>query len=83
MHGISMEYAWICMKSLASVCPLAQNLSSLLTLSHGITSSLQHSVPKTEPKNIPSEQLCFSVFLFGEYTRPASPTHDNMVNIDI
>ena len=74
----------ICMESLASVCPLAQNLSSLLPLSHGITSSLQHSVPKTEPKNIPSEQLCFSVVFFGEYTRPApdacrphTPAHDN------
>ena len=55
----------VCMESLVSLCPLAQNPSSLLAPSHGITGSLQHSAPKTEPRKIPSEQLCFSVVFFS------------------
>ena len=63
MHGI-WNMPGVCMETLVSVNPLAQNPSSLLPPSHEITSSLQHSGPKTEPKKIPSEQLCFSVVFF-------------------
>ena len=62
MHGI-WNMPGVCMETLVSVNPLAQNPNSLLPPSHEITSSLQHSGPKTEPRKIPLEQLCFSVFL--------------------
>ena len=84
MHGI-WNMPGVYMETLVSVNPLAQNPNSLLPPSHEITSSLQHSGPKTEPRKIPLEQLCFSVFFFGEYTRPApdacgphTPAHDNI-----
>ena len=59
----------ICMESLDSVCPLAQNHSSLLpprTESLVLSST---APPKQNLETIPSEQLCFSVFFLLESTR--------------
>ena len=63
MHGI-WNMLGVCMETLVSVNPLAQNPSSLLPPSHEITSSLQHSGPKTEPRKI-LEQLCFLCFFLS------------------
>ena len=70
MNGICMAYAWNVeyawgMHGNSSFCQSSRSESQLFaTPSHEITSSLQHSGPKTEPRKIPLEQLCFSVFFF-------------------